>query len=182
MEMLREHLTKEIARLKEARTYRYVPALEGEQGAHVRMDGREILMLSSNNYLGLASHPRVKEAAKRGIEEYGCGTASVRFICGTLDAHLKLERQIADFLGYEDALLYTSCWNANEGLIPALMGAGDTIFSDELNHASIIDGIRLSKADRKIYPHRDMKVLEESLQATHATGLRMIITDGVFSM
>ncbi len=139
-------------------------------------------MLSSNNYLGLADHPKLKEAAREGILRYGCGTASVRFICGTMDIHRELERKIADFLGVDDALLYSSCSAANEGLIPALMGEGDLICSDGLNHASIIDGIRLSRASRHIYPHGDLKSLEGGLKSNAGTGLKMVVTDGVFSM
>ena len=139
-------------------------------------------MLSSNNYLGLADHPKLAEAAREGLRRYGCGTASVRFICGTLDIHRELEERIAEFVGADDALLYSSCATANEGLIPALMGEGDLICSDALNHASIIDGIRLSRANRHIYPHRDIKALEEGLERHKDAGLKMVVTDGVFSM
>jgi glycine C-acetyltransferase len=181
-ERLTKKLEEEIALLKKKKLYKEFNILESEQGAKVVMDGKEIIMLSSNNYLGLASHPQIKEAAQEGIRKYGSGTASVRFICGTMDIHKELEERIAKFLGLEATLLYISCSAANEGLIPALMGKGDTIFSDELNHASIIDGIKLSKAERKIYPHRDMAALEKFLKETKNNGLQMIITDGVFSM
>jgi glycine C-acetyltransferase len=182
MNSLSERLRQSIRNLKEEKRFRSIPILESEQGPHVRIGGREVIMLSSNNYLGLADHPKLKEAAREGIRRYGCGTASVRFICGTMDIHLELEQKIAEFVGAEDVLLYSSCSAANEGLIPALMGEGDLICSDGLNHASIIDGIRLSRAGRHIYPHSDLKSLEEGLKANAAADLKMVVTDGVFSM
>ena len=165
-----------------APSFKEAEILESAQDMHVRIRGRDILMLSSNNYLGLANHPKLVEAAKRGLDEFGCGTASVRFICGTLAAHLKLEKMLADFLQVEDTLLYLSCSAANEALIPLLAGKEDEVFSDALNHASIIDGIRLCRAQKYIYPHKDMDKLAECLAESKGTGLRMIITDGVFSM
>jgi len=144
----------------------------------------EVLVLCSNNYLGLADHPEVIEAASRGLEEYGAGTASVRFICGTLDCHRKLEKRIATFLGTESSLTYVSCWNANEATFPTLVGPEDVILSDELNHASIIDGLRLmSKSVAKsIYRHSDMEQLEELLKENSHAKCRWVVTDGVFSM
>jgi glycine C-acetyltransferase len=144
--------------------------------------GDEVLILCANNYLGLADDPRVIEAAREGLERWGYGMASVRFICGTQEPHKELEREIAAFLGMEDAVLYSSCFDANGGLFETLLGAEDAVLSDELNHASIIDGIRLSKAQRYRYKNRDMADLEAQLQATHAARFRMIATDGVFSM
>ncbi|MBI2881501.1 MAG: glycine C-acetyltransferase [Candidatus Tectomicrobia bacterium] len=182
MSPLSRRLRQGIEDLKAEKRFRGIPILESEQGPRVRMNGREVIMLSSNNYLGLADHPRLKEAACEGVRRYGCGTASVRFICGTMDVHRELEGKIAQFLGAEDALLYSSCSAANEGLIPALMGEGDLVCSDGLNHASIIDGIRLSRARRHIYPHRDLDALEEGLRANADAGLKMVVTDGVFSM
>jgi len=179
---LTQRLRESLEGLKAEKRFRTIPILESEQKAHVRLNGRDVIMLSSNNYLGLANHPKLKEAAREGIQRYGCGTASVRFICGTMDIHRELEAEIAAFVGAEDALLYSSCAAANEGLIPALMGEGDLICSDGLNHASIIDGIRLSRAARHIYPHRDLAALEAGLAAHGDAVLKMVVTDGVFSM
>ena len=140
-------------------------------------------MLSSNNYLGLADQPEVVEAGKRGLEKYGAGTASVRFICGTFDIHRMLEERIAEFLGREASLSYVSCWNANTGLFPTICDEGSAIISDELNHASIIDGVRLaSKARRERYKHSDMGDLEEKLKSVQGCFPIVIVTDGVFSM
>lgn len=147
-------------------------------------DKGEVLVLCSNNYLGLADHPLVRAAALQGIEEYGAGTASVRFICGTLACHRRLEEKIAGFVGTESALTYVSCWNANEAVFPTLAGPDDILLSDELNHASIIDGCRLvSKSVQKlVYKHSDLADLELKLQAAHGKACRWVITDGVFSM
>lgn len=146
------------------------------------MSGRDTIMLSSNNYLGLSNHPRVLAGAKAAIDKYGQGTSSVRFICGTMTCHLELERQICRFIGCEAAITYISCWDANVGLIPTLASVPeDAIFSDALNHASIIDAIRLSKAQRNIYKHGDLAELEGMLKASSAA-IKLIITDGVFSM
>ena len=179
---LSQRLQANLEQLEKEKRYRTVPILETAQSAHVRMNGRDVIMLSSNNYLGLANHPKLVEAAQEGLRRYGCGTASVRFICGTLDIHRELEAKIAEFVGTEDALLYSSCATANEGLIPALMGEGDLICSDVLNHASIIDGIRLSRANRHIFPHRDLHSLEEGLKGNKDANLKMVVTDGVISM
>src|SRR5262249_45676410 len=136
----------------------------------------------ANNYLGLANHPAIVEAAHDALRRYGYGLASVRFICGTQDLHKQLESKIAQFLGKDDAILYTSCFDANTGLFETLLGEEDAIISDELNHASIIDGIRLCKAKRLRYKHSDMAELERALQEARGSPLRMIATDGVFSM
>ena len=148
------------------------------------MAGRgEVIVLSSNNYLGLAAHPEVVRAGIDGLERYGAGTASVRFICGTFEPHLELERALADLSGTEAALTYVSCWNANEAVIPTLTDASTVIFTDELNHASIIDAVRLSRpASKVIYPHSDMQALEDALRSAPREARKLVITDGVFSM
>ena len=154
------------------------------QGAHVTVGGRdqEILNLCANNYLGLADHPRLIAAAKKAMDERGFGMASVRFICGTQDIHLELEKKVADFLAMEDAMLFSSCFDANAGIFEALLDADDAIISDSLNHASIIDGVRLSKARRLRYANNDMADLETQLKAAQDAKHRLIVTDGVFSM
>ena len=154
------------------------------QGAEVRVQGGDspVLNFCANNYLGLSSHPQVVRAAREAIDRYGFGLSSVRFICGTQDAHKTLENKISVFLGTEDAILYSSCFDANGGLFETLLGEEDAIISDALNHASIIDGIRLCKAERHRYANGDMGELEKALQATQGKRLRMIATDGVFSM
>jgi glycine C-acetyltransferase len=158
--------------------------LLGPQGASIRVreTDKPVLNFCANNYLGLSSHPRVLDAARKALDEYGFGLSSVRFICGTQDAHKKLESKISEFLGTEDAILYSSCFDANGGLFETLLGEEDAIISDALNHASIIDGIRLRKAERHRYPNGDMGELEEALKKTQGKRLRMIATDGVFSM
>lgn len=151
----------------------------------VNIDGKgEVLVLCANNYLGLADHPEVIEAGIQGIREYGAGTASVRFICGTLECHRKLEEKIASFIGTESSLSYVSCWNANEALFPTLVGPDDIVLSDELNHASIIDGMRLmsKKIAKKVYKHSDMEMLENQLKESQSNATRWVVTDGVFSM
>ena len=156
------------------------------QGAHIRTSqnaGRgDVLNFCANNYLGLSSHPRVVEAAKRALDAYGFGLSSVRFICGTQTVHKELEAHLSAFLGTDDTILYSSCFDANGGLFEALLTEEDAVISDALNHASIIDGIRLCKADRHRYPNGDMAALESALQATSGKRLRLIATDGVFSM
>ena len=179
---LEKTLAADLAQLKETGQYKQANELQKPQAPRTRMDGRDIVMLSSNNYLGIADHPEVLAAAKRAVDEYGMGTASVRFICGTMTCHLELEKKIAEFIGCEAATTFISCWDANVGLIPTLAPTPeDAIFSDALNHASIIDAIRLSKAQRLIYPHGDLADLEEKLKATTARN-KVIVTDGVFSM
>lgn len=144
----------------------------------------DVLVLCANNYLGLADHPEVIEAGIEGLKDYGAGTASVRFICGTLDCHRQLESRIADFVGTESSLTYVSCWNANEAVFPTLSTEGDILLSDELNHASIIDGCRLvsKKVEKQVYKHSDLEDLEEKLKASMDKKCRWVITDGVFSM
>lgn len=151
----------------------------------VEIEGKgEVLVLCANNYLGLADHPEVIEAGIQGLREYGAGTASVRFICGTLDCHRKLEQKIASFVGSESSLSYVSCWNANEALFPTLVGPEDAILSDALNHASIIDGMRLmsKSVTKKVYAHSDLEQLETLLKETQSNPVRWVVTDGVFSM
>ncbi len=156
--------------------------LESPQGDRIRVAGREVLNFCANNYLGLSSHPKVIEAAHRALDERGYGLSSVRFICGTQDRHKDLEARLSEFLGMEDTILYSSCFDANGGLFETLLGPEDAVISDELNHASIIDGIRLCKAERHRFKHDDMDDLEAKLAATQGKRLRMIATDGVFSM
>jgi glycine C-acetyltransferase len=174
-------LTADLDALRRAGTYKRLRHLTGPMAAEVHMEeAGDVIVLSSNNYLGLADHPDVVAAGIDGLKKYGAGTASVRFICGTFDVHRALEARIASFLGCEAALSYVSCWTANEGLIPTIATAGNTIISDELNHASIIDGCRLAAAKRTRYKHGDMADLEQKLR--EAEGTAFIITDGVFSM
>jgi glycine C-acetyltransferase len=174
----------ELDALRDARTYKRFLILESPQGPVVEMAGRgEVIVLSSNNYLGLAAHPEVVRAGMDGLERYGAGTASVRFICGTFAPHLELERALADISGTEAALTYVSCWNANEAAIPTLTDETTVIFTDELNHASIIDAVRLSRpAGKVIYPHSDMSALADALAAAPPDARKLILTDGVFSM
>lgn len=182
---LEKTLASELKQLRDTGQYKRANELQRPQAPRTQMDGRDIVMLSSNNYLGLADHPKVLEAARNAIEKYGMGTASVRFICGTMTCHLELEKKISEFIGCEAATTFISCWDANVGLMPTLAGTPeDAIFSDALNHASIIDAIRLSKAKRFIYKHRDLAELEQMLNSEDAKKARnkLIITDGVFSM
>jgi glycine C-acetyltransferase len=176
------HLAGEIEKLRHAGTYKEELVLESPQDARVRVDGRELVMLTSNNYLGFANHPRVREAQKKAIDRWGAGMASVRFICGTEGLHKQLEAEIAAFFGTDDTVLYMSCWNANEGLFAAVLEEPDGLYSDELNHASIIDGVRLCKAKRFRVPHNDGKALERMLDEDTSSRFRMMVTDGVFSM
>ena len=178
-------LAQDLEALRSAGTYKRLRHLTTPMAAHVRMEeAGDVLVLSSNNYLGLADTPEVIEAGIEGLRRYGAGTASVRFICGTFDVHRALEERIAAFLSCEAALSYVSCWAANEGLIPTLATAGTTILSDELNHASIIDGCRLAAGKRLRYKHDDMADLERQLSDERRAGDHpvFIITDGVFSM
>ena len=181
---LTEQVGAELDALREARTYKRFNTLESPQGPVVRMAGRgDVIVLSSNNYLGLAGHPEVIRAGIEGLERYGAGTASVRFICGTFAPHLELERKLAELSGTEAALTYVSCWNANEAVIPTLTDSSTVIFTDELNHASIIDAVRLSRpAEKVIYPHSDMGKLREGLEGAPRDARKLIVTDGVFSM
>ena len=176
-------LQAELDGFKNDRVYKTLNHLDSPQGARVEMEGRgEVVILSSNNYLGLCDVPEVIEAGREALTRYGAGTGSVRFICGTFTIHRDLERVIAKFLHTEASLSYVSCWNANEGLMPTVLGPEDVVISDALNHASIIDGVRLSKAERRVYKHSDMDSLREVLQETKDKRTRFIITDGVFSM
>ena len=152
------------------------------QGTRIRVGDREVLNFCANNYLGLSSHPEVVAAAKEAIDRWGFGLSSVRFICGTQDGHKLLEKRLAEFFGFDDAILYSSCFDANGGLFETLLGEDDVVISDALNHASIIDGIRLCKAQRLRYANSDMGELEKHLQSSKGRRLRMIATDGVFSM
>lgn len=156
--------------------------LEGPQGSHIQVNGKEVLNFCANNYLGLSSHPALVEAAKKGLEKYGYGLSSVRFICGTQTIHKELEAAVSKFLGMEDTILFSSCFDANGGVFEALLGEEDAIISDELNHASIIDGIRLCKAQRYRYKHRDLADLEQKLKESQKQRYRLIVTDGAFSM
>ena len=162
--------------------YKEERVIETPQGAAIRTGGREVLNFCANNYLGLSSHPKVLSAAEEALRTHGFGLSSVRFICGTQDIHKELERTIARFFGTDDAILYSSCFDANGGLFETILGEEDAIISDALNHASIIDGIRLCKAERHRYPNGDMSALEEMLRKTQDKRLRLIATDGVFSM
>ncbi len=174
----------ELTALREAGTFKQFNTLLTPQGPVVEMAGRgEVIVLSSNNYLGLANDPRVVDAGIEGLRRYGAGTASVRFICGTFEPHLELERALAELSGSDAALTYVSCWNANEALVPTLTDEHTVIFSDALNHASIVDAIRLAKPTRKaIYPHSDLEALRRELAACDPGQRKLVITDGVFSM
>jgi glycine C-acetyltransferase len=176
-------LDSELKAMGTAGTLKRELALKGPQGAVVEVEGiGEVIMLTSNNYLGLADHPAIVEAAEKGERDYGYGLASVRFICGTQTIHRTLEERIAEFFGTEDTILYGSCWNANEGLFQTVTTDEDAIISDELNHASIIDGIRLAKARKERYRNRDVSDLRRALEATKEARNKLVMTDGVFSM
>ena len=180
-----QHLRSELEQIDASGLTKREREITSPQGARVAVSGgAEVLNLCANNYLGLAQHPEVKAAAMRGLEEWGYGLASVRFICGTQSLHKQLENRLSSFLGCEETILYPSCFDANGGLFETLLGAEDAVISDELNHASIIDGIRLSKAQRYRYRNCDMADLEAQLQAADRAGARfkLITTDGVFSM
>ncbi|HUN27608.1 MAG TPA: glycine C-acetyltransferase [Steroidobacteraceae bacterium] len=175
-------LQADLDTLREQGLYKTERVLASPQGGLVRTGQREVINLCANNYLGLANHPSVREAAHRAIDRFGYGMASVRFICGTHEVHKQLEARLSGFLGHEDALLYSSCFDANGGLFEALLDERDTVISDALNHASIIDGIRLCKAKRLRYANNDMAELESRLQEAAGSRTRLIATDGVFSM
>ncbi|RMD74340.1 MAG: glycine C-acetyltransferase [Bacteroidetes bacterium] len=180
---VRPQIQKELEELREAGLYKEERIISTPQGAEIcATPGGEVLNFCANNYLGLSSHPKVIEAAKEAIDKYGFGLSSVRFICGTQDIHKELERKIADFVGAEDAILYAAAFDANGGLFEPLLTAEDAVISDELNHASIIDGIRLCKAQRFRYKNNDMNDLEEKLKQAQGARRRLIATDGVFSM
>ncbi|GIV38204.1 MAG: 2-amino-3-ketobutyrate coenzyme A ligase [Thermonema sp.] len=180
---IQEHLQKELQSIREAGLFKEERIISSPQGAEITLkDGRKVLNFCANNYLGLSSHPKVIEAAKRAIDTHGFGMSSVRFICGTQDIHKELEEKISTFLGTEDTILYAAAFDANGGVFEPLFGPEDAIISDELNHASIIDGVRLCKAQRFRYKHNDMADLEAKLQEAQSARFRIIVTDGVFSM
>ncbi len=179
------HLAQQLSAIQAAGTYKNERVLASPQGSHVQTrDGRTVINLCANNYLGLAQHPRLRQAAQATLDRRGYGLASVRFICGTQDIHQELEQSLSTFLGTDDTILYSSCFDANGGLFETLLGEEDVVISDELNHASIIDGIRLCKAKRFRYKNRDMADLESQLRTACEQGARfkLIATDGVFSM
>ncbi|OJU41604.1 MAG: glycine C-acetyltransferase [Microbacterium sp. 69-10] len=178
----KDHVAAELAGIEEAGLTKRERGIRGPQSAEITAGGTEVLNFCANNYLGLADDPRIVDAAKSALDEWGYGMASVRFICGTQEQHLELERRLSAFLGTDDAILYSSCFDANGGVFETLFGAEDAIISDELNHASIIDGIRLSKARRFRYRNSDMADLEQQLKDAADARFRVIVTDGVFSM
>ena len=180
---LRTELTQTLTEIREAGLSKPERVLGSPQNATIRLaDGREVLNFCANNYLGLADHPDVVAAAHAALDRWGFGMASVRFICGTQNVHKQLEARLSAFLGTEDTILYSSCFDANGGLFETLLGESDAVISDELNHASIIDGIRLSKARRLRYRNRDLADLERCLRESQDAGRRLVVTDGVFSM
>jgi glycine C-acetyltransferase len=181
-ENLVKRIASEIEEIKEAGLYKNERVITTEQGAQITANGKEVLNFCANNYLGLSSHPDVIKAAHDVIDERGYGMSSVRFICGTQDIHKELERKLSEFLGTEDTILYAAAFDANGGVFEPLLHKEDAIISDALNHASIIDGVRLCKAERHRYNHNDMADLEEKLKATQHCRSRMIATDSVFSM
>ena len=175
-------LQKELQDIKDAGLFKQERIIESEQGPEILVNGRTVLNFCANNYLGLSSHPKVLQAAKDAVDHRGYGMSSVRFICGTQDIHKELEAKLSTFLGTEDTILYVACFDANGGVFEPLLGEEDAIISDELNHASIIDGVRLCKARRGRYKHNDLADLEEQLKANMDARTRMIVTDSVFSM
>ncbi len=172
----------QLAEIEQAGLWKHERTITSPQAAHIQTNGKEVINFCANNYLGLSSHPRVMAAAKKALDERGYGLSSVRFICGTQDKHKELEAAVSKFLGTEDTILYSSCFDANGGLFETLLGEQDAIISDALNHASIIDGIRLCKAERHRYENDNLDDLEAKLKATQDKRIRMIATDGVFSM
>ncbi len=179
---LKPVLQQEISEIKEAGLYKQERVITTPQAADIKANGKQVINFCANNYLGLSSHPKVIEAAHKAIDTHGYGMSSVRFICGTQDIHKQLEEKIAKFLGTEDTILYAAAFDANGGVFEPLLNEQDALISDELNHASIIDGIRLCKAERHRYKHNDLNDLEEKLKASQGKRHRMIVTDGVFSM
>jgi len=179
---MRSHLAGQLEQIRSAGLEKQERVLMGPQGSVVSVMDRDVLNLCANNYLGLADHPAVLAAAKQALDRWGYGMASVRFICGTQEIHKELEAALTDFLGTEDTILYSSCFDANGGIFEALLDENDAVISDALNHASIIDGIRLCKAKRLRYANRDMDDLERQLKDSAGARFRMVVTDGVFSM
>ncbi|MEC1021656.1 glycine C-acetyltransferase [Bacillus paralicheniformis] len=175
-------LASELDTMKENGTFQELPIIESLQGSTVKMKGKDIIQLSSNNYLGLTSHPRLQKAAEEAVKRYGAGTGSVRTIAGTFTMHDELEQKLASFKNTEAALVFQSGFTANQGILSSILTKDDIVISDELNHASIIDGIRLTKAGKKVYQHVDMEDLEKILKKSMNYRMRLIVTDGVFSM
>jgi len=181
-EQAKDHYAAILEEIRDAGLYKHERIIESPQGAEIDVADDKVLNFCANNYLGLSSHPKVIEAARAALEQRGFGMSSVRFICGTLDRHKELEDKISTFMGTQDTILYSSCFDANGGLFETILGKEDAIISDALNHASIIDGVRLCKAQRHRYKNADMGDLEEKLRASQDARLRLIATDGVFSM
>lgn len=179
---IQNQLENTLGEIREAGLYKNERVIESPQEAHIKVANGEVLNMCANNYLGLSDHPAIVAAAHKALDDWGYGLSSVRFICGTQTIHKELERKISEFLGTEDTILYTSCFDANGGLFETILSEEDAIISDELNHASIIDGVRLCKAQRFRYKNGDMNDLEEQLKAASNTRNKMIATDGVFSM
>lgn len=177
-----QRIQSELKELQEAGLYKTERIIESAQGPEIQVNGKTVLNFCANNYLGLSSHPKVLEAAKKTVDERGYGMSSVRFICGTQDIHKQLEQKLSSFLGVEDSILYVACFDANGGVFEPLLGENDVIISDELNHASIIDGVRLTKCVRARYRHNDLADLETQLQTHADKRTRFIVTDSVFSM
>ncbi|MGI5862436.1 MAG: glycine C-acetyltransferase [Myxococcales bacterium] len=178
----REIYRSQLEEIRQAGTWKEERLIVSHQGVEILVNGKTVLNFCANNYLGLSSHPEVLAAARAALDERGYGMSSVRFICGTQDQHRALEKRLADFFGFDDSILFSSCFDANGGVFEALLTDQDAIISDALNHASIIDGIRLCKAERHRYANGDMAELEQKLKETQGKRLRMIATDGVFSM
>ncbi len=180
---MKEHLINELAQIRDSGLYKDERVIAGRQGANVQLaDGRQVINLCANNYLGLSGTQELVDASKAGLEQWGYGLSSVRFICGTQQLHKELEQKVSEFLGTDDTILYSSCFDANAGLFETLLGPEDAVISDELNHASIIDGIRLCKAARYRYKNNDMTDLETKLKEAQDARFRLIATDGSFSM
>jgi glycine C-acetyltransferase len=179
---MQAQLQSTLDEIRAAGLFKSERQLASAQSSHIQVGGKDVLNFCANNYLGLANHPVIISAAKKAMDDWGFGLASVRFICGTQELHVELERRVSEFLGTQDTILFSSCFDANGGVFETLFGPEDAIISDELNHASIIDGIRLSKAQRYRYANRDMKDLEAQLIAAKDARQRVIVTDGVFSM
>lgn len=182
MSRAKNRLHAELSEIRAAGLYKDERVIESQQSAEIQVGGASVLNFCANNYLGLSNHPDLIKAAQDGLEKWGFGLSSVRFICGTQSIHKQLEHKISDFLGMDDTILYSSCFDANGGLFETLLGPEDAIISDQLNHASIIDGVRLCKAERHRYPNNDMEALEAILKQTRGARTRLISTDGVFSM
>jgi len=182
MSKAKQRLSEELADIKSAGLYKAERVIESQQSAEIQVGGNAVLNFCANNYLGLANHPTLIKAAQDGLEKWGFGLSSVRFICGTQSIHKQLESKISEFLGMDDTILYSSCFDANGGLFETILGPDDAIISDQLNHASIIDGVRLCKARRFRYANNNMTELEEALKEAQGARTRLISTDGVFSM